>query len=68
MFDDDDLEVRRVQPYEATKTYRCPGCEGDIPPGTGHVVVVPLPAPDLRRHWHHGCWRSRHRRPTGRRR
>ena len=51
-----DCEVRRVQPYQATKTYLCPGCNRDIPPGTGHVVAIPHDAPDLRRHWHHGCW------------
>ncbi|MCB1005683.1 MAG: hypothetical protein KDB35_15980 [Acidimicrobiales bacterium] len=56
---DDDLEVRRVQPYEATKTYLCPGCNRDIPPGTGHIVAVPRLAPDLRRHWHKGCWDRR---------
>lgn len=67
-FDDDDLEVRRIQPYEARKGYTCPGCNRDIPAGVGHVVVVPRPAPDLRRHWHKGCWQARHRRPTGRRR
>ena len=37
-----ELEVRRVQPYQATKTYRCPGCHGDIPRGQGHYVVVPV--------------------------
>ena len=58
-----DAEVRRVQPYEARKTYVCPGCNRDITAGTGHVVVVPHEAPDLRRHWHHGCWRNRHRQP-----
>lgn len=62
-FHDDELEVRFVQPYEAHKAYRCPGCGRDIPEGTGHVVVVPTPAPDLRRHWHRGCWSARHRRP-----
>jgi len=51
-----DLEVRHVQPYEATKAYRCPGCDHEIPPGTGHEVVVPLAAPELRRHWHTSCW------------
>lgn len=66
--DDDDLDVRRVQPYEARKAYLCPGCHQDIPAGTGHVVAVPRSAPDLRRHWHRGCWEARHRRrPTGRR-
>jgi hypothetical protein len=50
------IEVRRVQPYEARKTYVCPGCNQDIPEGLGHVVCVPRDAPDLRRHWHHACW------------
>lgn len=48
--------MRHVQPYEATKEYRCPGCNQEIRPGTGHKVVVPLDAPDLRRHWHTSCW------------
>ncbi len=65
-FDDDQVEVRRLQPYQATKTYLCPGCNQDIGPGTGHVVVVPLEAPDLRRHWHRACWENRHRRRPGR--
>ncbi len=60
--DTDDAEVRYVQPYQATKTYRCPGCNQDIPPGQGHMVVVPPEAPDLRRHWHRGCWTNRHTR------
>lgn len=63
-FDDDEVDVRRVQPYEARKTYRCPGCNRDIPPGTYHVVAVPRDAPDLRRHWHRPCWEARHRRPS----
>ena len=61
-----EVEVRRVQPYEATKTYLCPGCNQDIPSGTGHIVAVPVDAPDLRRHWHRGCWTNRHRRRPGR--
>jgi hypothetical protein len=52
-------QVRRVQPYEATKAYVCPGCNRDIPAGTGHIVAVPDDAPDLRRHWHKGCWARR---------
>jgi len=24
--------------------------------GLGHEVVVPTLAPELRRHWHTGCW------------
>ena len=54
-----ECEVRFVQPYEAHKAYLCPGCNRDIPPGTHHVVAVPLDAPDLRRHWHRGCWDRR---------
>ncbi|GIU92420.1 MAG: hypothetical protein KatS3mg011_1326 [Acidimicrobiia bacterium] len=54
--------VTPVQPYAARKTYLCPGCEGTIPPGTFHLVVVPDWAPDLRRHWHHGCWHKELRR------
>jgi hypothetical protein len=57
--DTDDAEVRFVQPYQATKSYLCPGCNRDITPGTGHMVVVPPDAPDLRRHWHRGCWANR---------
>jgi len=59
-------DVRRVQPYQAVKTYLCPGCNQDIAPGTGHVVAVPLDDPDERRHWHHACWRHRTRRRPGR--
>lgn len=66
----DDVEVRFLQPYQATKLYACPGCNRDIPSGTGHVVVLPREAPDLRRHWHRGCWaledRRRLRRLEGR--
>ena len=61
-----DIEVRRIQPFQAVKTYRCPGCNQDIPPGTGHLVVVPLDAPDLRRHWHRPCLEFRRQRRPGR--
>jgi hypothetical protein len=64
---EDDAEVRFIQPYQALKTYLCPGCNQDIRPGTGHMVVVPREAPDLRRHWHRGCWVNRDRRRPGRR-
>ncbi|MGA2529857.1 MAG: hypothetical protein ABSG36_11925 [Acidimicrobiales bacterium] len=60
-------EIRRIQPYQADKTYICPGCNQEIFPGTGHVVVVPLSDPTGRRHWHSPCWEHRERRrPTGR--
>lgn len=63
--DDGALEVRRIQPYQATKTYVCPGCNQDIAQGSGHLVVVPVEAPDQRRHWHGVCWQHRHRRRPG---
>lgn len=49
-------QVSLVQPYAARKRYLCPGCEAAIEPGVGHLVVVPELYPDLRRHWHRGCW------------
>jgi hypothetical protein len=64
--EDDPITVRRIQPYEARKTYLCPGCSQEIPPGLGHVVVVPDNHPDDRTHWHHSCWAMRHRRRPGR--
>jgi len=60
------VTVARVQPYEARKTYSCPGCNHEIRRGTGHLVVVPESSPDDRRHWHHACWKMRHRRRPGR--
>jgi len=63
---DDGEEIRHVQPYEAVKPYRCPGCDHEIRPGEGHEVVVPRAAPDDRRHWHTGCWHRELRRRGGR--
>jgi hypothetical protein len=51
------VEVRHMHPYQAVKTYRCPGCDHEIPAGLGHEVVVPRDAPHERRHWHTACWR-----------
>ena len=62
---DDDCDTSFVQPYQATKAYICPGCNQDIPPRTFHVVAVPRRAPDMRRHWHKGCWEHRARRRPG---
>ena len=61
------FEVRHVQPYEAVKAYRCPGCDHDIRAGEGHEVVVPARDPDERRHWHTGCWRREEKRLRTRR-
>ena len=63
---EDDVTVAPIQPHAARKTYICPGCDNTIPPGTFHLVVVPDHAPDLRRHWHHGCWNKELRRHFGR--
>ncbi|MDJ0924692.1 MAG: hypothetical protein QNJ77_09025 [Acidimicrobiia bacterium] len=54
--DSGSLVVNVIQPYQAGKAYACPGCGSEIAPGTGHLVVVPEHEPDLRRHWHRGCW------------
>ncbi len=56
------LVVNVIQPYQARKTYACPGCAGEIAAGIGHLVVIPELAPDLRRHWHRGCWFKEQRR------
>ncbi len=54
-----DAEVRFITGADATKRYLCPGCNRDILAGTAHLVAVPPGAPDLRRHWHRGCWDRR---------
>ena len=64
--DQEGVQVRRIQPLQAVKAYLCPGCQQEIPPGTGHLVVVPLDTPDLRRHWHTPCWMMQRRRRPGR--
>jgi hypothetical protein len=58
--------VRTVSGAATTKSYRCPGCNMEITPGTPHVVVWPE-TPSLlsssgveeRRHWHTSCWQRR---------
>lgn len=62
--------VRTVTGGRAAKTYRCPGCDHEIRPGTPHVVTWSLDDPvggEDRRHWHTGCWRGRHTRGLTRR-
>jgi hypothetical protein len=67
---DGDWLVREITAAQATKPYRCPGCDHEIAPGIPHLVC--WPAGDHgsvadRRHWHRGCWTARHRRgPTSR--
>ncbi|GIU87259.1 MAG: hypothetical protein KatS3mg009_1774 [Acidimicrobiia bacterium] len=62
----DAVDVRHVQPYQAAKSYRCPGCDHEIRPGEGHEVVVPRADPAARRHWHTGCWHRATRARRGR--
>ncbi len=65
--------VRRVSGAASAKTYRCPGCDQEIRPGTPHVVAWPADGAiggfgDVtdRRHWHSPCWGARGRRRPSR--
>jgi hypothetical protein len=49
--------VRAIQPVNAVKVYRCPGCNQEIRLGTAHVVAWRHGDEDGRRHWHTPCWR-----------
>lgn len=56
--------VQPIAAAQAQKDYLCPGCGGDIVPGTAHLVVWRADGlmgdeADLaaRRHWHSHCWR-----------
>lgn len=51
----DGFTVRQVLNQ---KSYVCPGCNGEIPPGIPHLVVAEEYDPDQRRHWHTPCWRQ----------
>ncbi|MEU4667269.1 hypothetical protein AB0F91_04690 [Amycolatopsis sp. NPDC023774] len=67
---DGEWLVRTVPGSHATKTYRCPGCDHEIRPGTPHVVVWPADETGSvadRRHWHRTCWDARARRRPNRR-
>jgi hypothetical protein len=63
---DGDWVVRLVPGSASTKTYRCPGCDQEIPPGTAHLVAWPADTsgPQDRRHWHNPCWQRRLQRHT----
>ncbi|ONM47221.1 ATP/GTP-binding protein [Nocardia donostiensis] len=67
--DGDELYmVRTVPGSRAVKTYRCPGCDHEIRPGTAHVVAWPVDGGEMdRRHWHRGCWNGRRTRGITRR-
>lgn len=60
--------VRRVRGGEPDRSYRCPGCQHDVPGSAAHVVVWPREAMrglENRRHWHTACWSARERRRPG---
>ncbi|WP_425956432.1 hypothetical protein [Xylanimonas sp. McL0601] len=64
--DDGEWTVRTVDGGD--KSYRCPGCQQEIPAGTSHVVAWARDAIggeaaglDARRHWHRSCWERRSR-------
>jgi hypothetical protein len=63
----EDYLVRPVSGSAGQKTYRCPGCDQVIRPGTAHVVVWPADDAQAsdRRHWHPACWAARDRRGPG---
>jgi hypothetical protein len=66
---DGDWVVRLVPGAVSAKSYRCPGCDQEIPAGTAHLVAWPSLSPGLseRRHWHRACWDRRIQRRPGRR-
>ncbi|WP_405489793.1 ATP/GTP-binding protein [Nocardia sp. NBC_00511] len=65
---EDTYIVRTIPGTRATKYYRCPGCDHEIPPGTPHIVAWPADGgEDDRRHWHTGCWKGRQTRTITRR-
>lgn len=61
-----DWYVRKISAARAEKSYLCPGCGLDVPPGQAHLVVWSAEhlfgdeaAVRDRRHWHAHCWRIR---------
>ncbi|WP_026555381.1 hypothetical protein [Arthrobacter sp. 35W] len=63
---DGEWAVRSITARNAAKTYTCPGCHREVPPGIAHLVVWAednIFGADAglreRRHWHTNCWRTR---------
>lgn len=57
--------VRDIPAHRAEKSYRCPACGTDVPPGQAHVVAWSAEhlfgdeaAVRDRRHYHAHCWRA----------
>ncbi|HVT19777.1 MAG TPA: hypothetical protein VHE57_00110 [Mycobacteriales bacterium] len=59
---DGEWRVRSLSAEAAVKTYRCPGCQQEVRPGTPHVVAWRPGDESGRRHWHTPCWHARLRR------
>jgi hypothetical protein len=59
---EDGWVVRPLTGSTTGRTYRCPGCDQELPAGSPHVVVWPEGREDDRRHWHTACWGARDRR------
>jgi hypothetical protein len=59
---EDGFVVRSLAGASSSRSYRCPGCDQELPAGTAHVVVWPEGREDDRRHWHTACWSARDRR------
>ncbi|MFV0252288.1 MAG: hypothetical protein ACK5H2_03020 [Beutenbergiaceae bacterium] len=62
--DRDGMQWRVREVTGSDKTYRCPGCQQEIQPGTAHLVAwnsdhIFGAGAGLaeRRHWHNNCWR-----------
>ncbi|MDK1474863.1 ATP/GTP-binding protein [Streptomyces sp. 549] len=59
----EDWAVRQITGGAASKHYRCPGCDQEIPPGVPHLVAWQRDGGvEDRRHWHRACWNARERR------
>ena len=61
---DGEWNVQPVSPASALKSYVCPGCGLEVPPGQPHTVAwradgIMGEANDVseRRHWHTHCWK-----------
>jgi hypothetical protein len=58
----EDGYVVRSLPGSPGRSYRCPGCDQELPSSQPHVVAWPEGREDDRRHWHTACWSARDRR------
>lgn len=59
---EDGVVVRPLAGSPSGRSYRCPGCDQELPAAQPHVVVWPQGREDDRRHWHTACWSARERR------